>query len=74
MACMGSYAKPMEGEELLSFLFRGGDMLRDVLQRIFGRVFLSPRNTIISGIKNYPNASMSCCSDDLALLLPRLDL
>ena len=44
------------------------------LQRIFGRDFLSPRTTIFSGIENYPSARMSCCSDDLALLLPCLDL
>ena len=34
----------------------------------FGRDFLSLRTTIFSGIKNHPNASMSCCSDDLAQL------
>ena len=44
------------------------------LQRIFGRDFLSPRTTIFSGIENYPSASISCCSDDLAQLLPCLDL
>ena len=28
---------------------------------------------MVSGIENYPNACMSCCSDDLALLLPHQD-
>ena len=67
---MGSYAKPMEGQELLSFLFRGGGK-KLFAQCLFGRDFLSPRTTIVLGIENYPSA---CCSDDLALLLPRLDL
>ena len=44
------------------------------LQCIFGRDFLSPHTTIASGVENYPSASMSRCSDDLALLLPHLDL
>ena len=46
--------------------------LRVVLQCIFGRDFLSPRTTVASGVENYPSASMSCCSDDLAQLLPSL--
>ena len=72
---MGSYAKPMEGQELLSFLSGGGGKkLFVVLQCIFGRDFLSPSTTIVSGIENYPSACISCCSDDLLLLLPRLDL
>ena len=45
-----------------------------VLQRIFERDVLSLRNIIFSGIENYPSASMFCCSDDLAQLLPSLDL
>ena len=69
---MGPYAKPMEGQELLSFLFGGGrKKLRVVLICIFGRDFLSPLSAIVSGIENYPSVCMSCCSDDLALLLPR---
>ena len=68
---MGPYAKPMEGQELLSFLFEGGrKKLPIVLKCIFGRDFLSPRTAIVLGIENYPSACMSCCSDDLALLLP----
>ena len=47
---------------------------RFFLQRIFGRDFLSLCTTIFSGIANYPSASISCCSDDLAQLLPCLDL
>ena len=70
---MGSYAKPMEGQELLSFL-SGGGRKKLFAQCLFGRDFLSPHTTIVLGIENYPSASMSCCSDDLALLLPRLDL
>ena len=44
------------------------------LKRIFRCDFLSPHTTIFLGIENYPGASMSCCSDDLAQLLPCLDL
>ena len=43
-------------------------------QCIFRRDFPFPRTTIVLGIKNYPSACMSCCPDELALLLPRLDL
>ena len=43
-----------------------------VLQCIFGRDFQSPRTTVASGVEKYPSASMSCCSDDLAQLLPSL--
>ena len=69
---MGPYAKPMEGQELLSSPFGGGrKKLRVVLKCIFGRVFLSPRIAIVSSIENYSSACMSCYSDDLALLLPR---
>ena len=60
----------MEGQEHLSFSEEVGKRL----QCIFGRDFLSHRTTIVSGIQNYSRASMSCCSDDLALLLPCLDL
>ena len=71
---MGLYVKPMEGQELLSFLSGGGRRkLFIVLQCIFRCDFLSPRTTIVSSIENYPSACMSC-SDDLALLLLRLDL
>ena len=38
----------------LSFSVEVGEMLCIVLQCIFGRDFLSPRTTIVSGIKNYP--------------------
>ena len=66
----------MGGEQLQSFLSK--DVRKKIytifLQRIFGRDFLSPRTTIFSGIENYPSASISCCSDDLAQLLPCLDL
>ena len=41
---------------------------------VFGHDFLSPPTTIVVGIENYPSTSMSCCSDDLAQLLPYLDL
>ena len=52
----------------------GDSPLCVVLQCIFGHDFLSPRTTIVLGIENHPSACMSCCSDDLALLLLRLDL
>ena len=71
---MGSYAKPMEGQELLSFLSGARRRKKLFAQCIFSRDFLSSRTTIVLGIENYPSACMSCCSDDLALLLPRLDL
>ena len=75
---MDSYKKPMEGQELLSLFFfffgGGGKNLRVVLQSVFGRDFVSPGTAIVSGIKNYSSASMSCCSDGLAHLLPCLDL
>jgi len=45
-----------------------------LLQRIFRRDFLSLRTTIFLGIENYASASIPCCSDDLAQLLPCLDL
>ena len=65
----------MEGQELLTFLSGGGGKkLFVVLQCIFGSDFLFRRTTIVLGIENYPSACMSCCSDDLALLLPCLDL
>ena len=67
---MGLYVKPMEGQELLSFLFVGGRKSYALFQKcIFRRDFLSPRTAIVLGIENYPSACMSCCSDDLALLL-----
>ena len=43
-------------------------------QCIFRCDFPFPRTTIVLGIENYPSTCMSCCSDELALLLPRLDL
>ena len=71
-ACM----QEMGGQQLygLSFRKRWEKKLRVVLQCILGRDFLSLCTTIFSGIKNYPSASISCCSDDLAQLLPCLDL
>ena len=41
---------------------------------VFGCGFLSSHTTIVSGIKNYPSACISCCSNDLLLLLLCLDL
>ena len=57
----------------LSFLEEAAKKLRVVLQCIFGRDFLSQRPTIALGVENYSSPSMSCCSDDLAQLLPCLD-
>ena len=68
---MGLYVKPMEGQELLSFLFGGGRKSYVFYKCILRHDFLSP--DIANGlgyIENYPSAWMSCCSDDLALLLP----
>ena len=58
----------MEGQVFESFFFGGGG------KEVMHCDFLSPRTTIVSGIGNYPSPSMSCCSDDLAQLLPCLDL
>ena len=58
----------------LSFSEEVAKKLRIVLQCIFGHDFLSPRTTLVSSIENYTSPSMSCCSDDLAQLLPCLDL
>ena len=59
------------GNEANSLSFRR--MRKNVMQHIFGHDFLSPCTTIFSGIENYLSASMSCCSDDMAQLLPCLD-
>ena len=65
---MGSYAMPMEGEKYCLSIPEEAEK-KLITQCIFGRDFPSPRSTIVSGIKNYPSACMSCCFDDLALLL-----
>ena len=49
-------------------------MLCIVLQCFFRHDFLSPHTTIVPGVKNFPSASISCYSVDLAQLLPCLDL
>ena len=41
---------------------------------IFGHDFLSSCITIVLGIENYPSICISCCSNDLSLLLLCLDL
>ena len=64
----------MEGQELLSFRFRGGGKKGVVSYCISGRDFLSQSTAIVVDIKKYPSAKMSCCSNDLAQLLPCLDL
>ena len=73
---MGSEALEGHWKEYfsLSFLEEVAKMLHIVLQCIFRHGFLSPHTTIASGVKNYPSPSMSYCSDDLAQLLPCLDL
>ena len=53
------------------FRRRQKKVIRVVLILFSDVIFLSPRTAIVSGIENYPSACMSCCSDDLALLLPR---
>ena len=63
----------MEGQSI-SFSEEAAKKLRVVLQCIFEHDFLSLQPTIASGVENYPSPSMSCCSDDLAQLLPCLDL
>ena len=58
----------------LSFSKEVAKMLRIVLQYIFRHDFLSPHTTIVPGVKNFPSASISCYSVDLAQLLLCLDL
>ena len=71
---MGSYVGQWKVKNYsLSFSEKAEKKLH-VLQCIFGCDFLSPRTTIVSGIENDPSTSMSWCSDDLAKLLPCLDL
>ena len=68
---MGLYVKPMEVQELLSFLFRGGRKVTHCFTNVFSDViFYPPPTAIVLGIENYSSACMSCYSDDLALLLP----
>ena len=58
-----------------SLSFRGGSKkVACCFTVYFWTDFLSPHTTIVSGVENYPSPSMSCCSDDLALLLPCLVL
>ena len=57
---MGLYVNPMEGQELLPFLFVGGRKSYALFWKcIFRRNFLSPRTAIVLGIENYPSACMS---------------
>jgi len=68
---MGLYVKPIEGQELLSFLFGGGRKSYTLFCKCISRCdFLSSRTAIVSGIENYLSVCMSCWSDDLVLLLP----
>ena len=64
----------MEGQ-VFPFRRRRQKRLRVVL--LFGRDFLSPHTTKVSGIETIPApvglSPMSCFSDDLAQLLPCLD-
>ena len=53
-----------------NLVFLGGGR-KKVTHCIFGRNFLSPCTTIALGTENYPNID---CSDDVAVLLPCLDL
>ena len=74
---MGLYAKPMKGQELLSFLFEG-DRKKVVLFSMYFQTWFSiPTNynsLVYRQLSQCLHASMSCCPDDLALLLPCLDL
>ena len=58
---MGLYVKPLEGQELLSFLFGGGRKSYALFYKcIFRRDFLSPHTAIVSGIENYPMPAPAC--------------
>ena len=73
-ACMQSQWKGKD-YNCLSFPEGAETESYSLLYNVFSEPdFLSPRTTIVSGIENYPSTCMSWCSDDLALLLPRLDL
>ena len=56
----------------LSFSEEAAKKLCVVLQCIFGRGFLSPHTTIVSGIEYYPSASMSCVYQSKDKFLPLL--
>ena len=71
---MGSWARPMEEQVFQSFLFGGSKKVTCCFTMYFGHDFLSPHTTIASGVETYPSPSVSCCFDDLAQLLPCLDL
>ena len=74
---MGSNAKPMEAQELVYCLSfpEEAEKSYSLLYNVFSdAIFYLHRTTIVSGVENYPSGCMSCCSDDLALLLPCLDL
>ena len=47
----------------ISFSEEVAKKILNVLQCIFRCDFIFPRTTKVSGIKKYPSASMSCCSD-----------
>ena len=74
---MGLYAKPMKGQELLSFLFEGDRKKLCCFTMYFQTSFSIPTNYNSLGYRQLSqclHASMSCCPDDLALLLPCLGL
>jgi len=67
---MGLCVKPMEGQELLSFLSEEAEKVMRCFTNVFSDVIFYPlRTAIVLGIENYPSACMSCCSGDLGLLL-----
>ena len=73
---MGIVCKANGMARTIVFLFRRRRKKVVVLLCIFGHDFLSLRilHAIVSGIKNYPSACIACCSNDLSLSLPCLDL
>ena len=68
-ACMESKWKGKN--YILSFLSGGGGkkIIWVLFYNVFSDVIFNLCILIVSGIENYPSACISCCSDDLSLLL-----
>ena len=69
---MGLYGKQMEGQELyivFPFWRSGKKIIWVLFYNVFSDVIFNLCILIVSGIENYPSACISCCSDDLSLLL-----
>ena len=66
---MGLYVKPKEGQELLSSFLEEEEKVTRFTNVFWDVIFYLRILLMVSGIENYPSTCMSCCSDDLPLLL-----